>query len=259
MKAVILAAGKGNRLVKYTQHLPKGMLSFRGKPLLGWQVEQLRKAGIQHISIVTGYMSEKIQIPGVSLYHNENYSQSNMIESLMCLGEDLGKEDLVIAYSDILYSAELLDLLLSLNDDIIVAADADWREYWVKRYGTTEMDLESLSVNEKHEIIELGRNLNSSENLHYRYIGLNRFSRDAQIATKELYRKKKLTMQSWEPSGKSFFYGYFTDLIAELISQGIKATIAPSNHGWLEFDTARDYEMVCELDQNNQLNELICL
>ena len=45
MKAIILAAGMGTRLGKYTEDLPKCMLSFGGKTLIERQVETLRAAG----------------------------------------------------------------------------------------------------------------------------------------------------------------------------------------------------------------------
>ena len=43
MKAVILAAGQGTRLKKYTESLPKGMLMFMGKTILERQIELYRK------------------------------------------------------------------------------------------------------------------------------------------------------------------------------------------------------------------------
>ena len=43
MKAVILAAGQGTRLKKYTENIPKGMLSFMGKTIIERQIEMYRK------------------------------------------------------------------------------------------------------------------------------------------------------------------------------------------------------------------------
>ena len=68
MKAIILAAGMGTRLGKYTQDLPKGMLNVMGKSLIERQVETLRKSGLNNIIIVKGYASSKINIPGGKYY-----------------------------------------------------------------------------------------------------------------------------------------------------------------------------------------------
>lgn len=50
-RAVILAAGKGERLGEVTSRIPKPMLSVRGKPVLEHNVELLRRAGVQEICI----------------------------------------------------------------------------------------------------------------------------------------------------------------------------------------------------------------
>ena len=42
MKAIILAAGSGTRLKKYTQNLPKGMLLFMGKTIIERQIETIQ-------------------------------------------------------------------------------------------------------------------------------------------------------------------------------------------------------------------------
>ena len=65
MKAIILAAGQGTRLKKYTENLPKGMLSFGGKTLIERQIEIYRSCGIDKIIIVKGYAADKIQYPDV--------------------------------------------------------------------------------------------------------------------------------------------------------------------------------------------------
>ena len=54
MKAIILAAGMGTRLDKYTKELPKCMLNFEGKTLIKRQVETLRSCGIKEIIIIYG-------------------------------------------------------------------------------------------------------------------------------------------------------------------------------------------------------------
>ena len=61
MKAIILAAGLGSRLMPLTKEMPKSMLKVGGKPILEWIVENLKSCGIHEIFIVTGYKQDKIK------------------------------------------------------------------------------------------------------------------------------------------------------------------------------------------------------
>ncbi|MCD6478830.1 MAG: NTP transferase domain-containing protein [Candidatus Diapherotrites archaeon] len=60
MLAVILAGGKGVRMLPLTKEIPKAMVKLKGKPLLEWILLELRDAGIEKLVIVVGYKKEKI-------------------------------------------------------------------------------------------------------------------------------------------------------------------------------------------------------
>lgn len=61
MQAVIMAGGKGSRLAALTKdEIPKPMAPFLGKPLLAWQLEQLKRYGIDRVTLVVGHLREKI-------------------------------------------------------------------------------------------------------------------------------------------------------------------------------------------------------
>ena len=61
MKAMILAAGLGNRLRPLTATTPKPLLRVGGKPLLQYHLEALASAGITDIVINTSWLAEKIE------------------------------------------------------------------------------------------------------------------------------------------------------------------------------------------------------
>ncbi len=58
MKALILAAGLGTRLVPITNERPKSLVSVNGKPILIKQIENLYENGIVDITIVSGYKAQ---------------------------------------------------------------------------------------------------------------------------------------------------------------------------------------------------------
>lgn len=60
MKAMILAAGMGNRMRPLTLHKPKPLLEVGGKPLIVWHIEKLQKIGVTEIVINTAWLGEKL-------------------------------------------------------------------------------------------------------------------------------------------------------------------------------------------------------
>jgi len=60
MKAMILAAGRGERMRPLTDHLPKPLLSVGGKPLIVWHIERLAAAGLPEIVINHAHLGDKL-------------------------------------------------------------------------------------------------------------------------------------------------------------------------------------------------------
>ena len=60
-KAILLAAGRGTRLGRLTAHQPKPLLEIDGKPILAHIVDGLTQAGIKHIIVVSGYLSDQVE------------------------------------------------------------------------------------------------------------------------------------------------------------------------------------------------------
>ena len=61
MKAMILAAGRGERMRPLTDHRPKPLLAVGGKPLIGWHLERLAHAGFRDIVINHAHLGEQIE------------------------------------------------------------------------------------------------------------------------------------------------------------------------------------------------------
>lgn len=61
MKAMILAAGRGERMRPLTDHIPKPLLKVGGKPLIAWHLERLAKAGFKEVVINHAYLGEQIE------------------------------------------------------------------------------------------------------------------------------------------------------------------------------------------------------
>ncbi|HEX5340170.1 MAG TPA: nucleotidyltransferase family protein [Gammaproteobacteria bacterium] len=61
MKAMILAAGRGERLRPLTDTTPKPLIEVRGKPLIQWHIERLRDAGFTRLVINVSWLADRIQ------------------------------------------------------------------------------------------------------------------------------------------------------------------------------------------------------
>lgn len=61
MKAMILAAGRGERMRPLTDHTPKPLLKVGGKPLIVWHLERLAKSGFKEVVINHAYLGEQIE------------------------------------------------------------------------------------------------------------------------------------------------------------------------------------------------------
>ena len=86
MNAIILAAGMGTRLRPLTNEIPKCLVKVFGVPMVERQIQFLHNAGIKDITLVSGYMAEKLdylkEIYGVDIVFNEQYDACNNIYSL---------------------------------------------------------------------------------------------------------------------------------------------------------------------------------
>ena len=60
MKAMILAAGRGERLRPRTDRTPKALIDAGGNPLLAWHLERLRRAGIREVVINVSHLAAEI-------------------------------------------------------------------------------------------------------------------------------------------------------------------------------------------------------
>ena len=58
--AIILAAGRGQRMRPLTDQIPKPLLTVRGKPLIEWHIEALARSGVRRIVVNTAWLEDRI-------------------------------------------------------------------------------------------------------------------------------------------------------------------------------------------------------
>ncbi len=259
MKGIILAAGEGKRLRPLTEDKPKSMIEFCGMTLLQRQVNVMKECHIDDIIVITGYKSDIINISGVTYYKNEEFEETNMVETLFCAKEELEGE-IIVSYADIVYEKNVLQKLIDSKQKISVVIDEKWEKYWNKRFENPLDDVESLKINSKGNIIDIGQKTRSLEEIQGQYIGLMKFNSEGTKIISNFYHRCKEESKKGSNilnSKIEFKKSYLTDLLQGLIVDGNELKPVFVNGGWLEFDTINDFKLYQKMIKDNNLNELI--
>ncbi|KAA6320859.1 D-glycero-alpha-D-manno-heptose 1-phosphate guanylyltransferase [termite gut metagenome] len=61
MRIIIVAGGKGTRIVSVNNEIPKAMIPVNGKPVLEWQIELAKRYGYTNIYLIIGYLGDSIR------------------------------------------------------------------------------------------------------------------------------------------------------------------------------------------------------
>ena len=110
--AILLAAGKGDRMRPITLTTPKPLVQVNGVRMIDSVIMALHKNGIKEIYIVVGYLKDQfqslpVQYPGVQLIENPYYDTCNNISSLYVAREHLG-DSIILDGDQIIYNPEIL-------------------------------------------------------------------------------------------------------------------------------------------------------
>lgn len=252
MRAIILAAGEGTRLRPYTSHQPKCLVKLGGRSLLDLQIEALGAVGIEDITIVTGYQSEKIEALDLATRLNRDYARTNMVASLMCADDLLdGGDDVLIAYGDIVYEPRIVEAVLSSRAPLATVVDTAWLDLWSLRTDDPLSDAETLKLDGTGHIRELGRRPTSYAEIEGQYIGLTKVAATYAPEMVTSYRRLKRQVPSGSPEPERM---HMTDFLQLLIDNGCPVTAVCVEGGWLEVDTASDLELFNHLHDEEELS-----
>ena len=124
-------------------------------------------------------------------------------------------------------------------ENLSTIVDVKWLNYWKKRMQNPFADAESLVLDKKKYILDIGRKVKSFKKIHGQYIGLTKISKNISIDIlkiwKGLYKSKKHT--------KHIDNLYLTDFFRILIKKKYPIKAVLVKRGWLEFDTKEDLKI----------------
>ena len=130
MKGLILSAGMGTRLDPLTRTRPKCLVHVAGKPMMEYQLDSLRRAGVKDCTIVVGYMADSVrgffgsEFRGVSISYVENtiYAQTNNLYSLWLARGELN-DDVLLLEGDLVFDDQLIRKLVQMDEPNVAVVD----------------------------------------------------------------------------------------------------------------------------------------
>jgi len=130
MKTIILAAGKGERLMPLTRNTPKSLLELgNGITVLESQLNSIKMCGIKEVVIVCGYKVEQIEAKvkdydseNIKIVYNPFYDVSNNLISAWMARYEL-QDDFVLVNGDDVFHHRVLEGLLNCDGEICMVID----------------------------------------------------------------------------------------------------------------------------------------
>ena len=228
-----MAAGRGSRMKEKTEILPKCLTELFGKTLLEMQIKSLQNSGVEEIGIVTGYKAEEItkRFPTLKYFHNDAWSETNMVSSLLKANEWLESDSCIVSYSDIVYTSEAVELLENVSAEISIVYYTKFLELWKQRFENPLEDLETFKIDDNFNLIEIGQKTKNLEDIQGQYMGLLKFSPNG-------WEKIKNTMKKNLP--RPIEKMDMTSLLNHALKNKISIKTVPYDELWLEVDNQND-------------------
>jgi choline kinase len=242
MRAIIIGAGRGKRLMPTTADAPKCFAEVAGKRLLDWALHSFRANGIERIAFIGGYQIEKVQqdYPQFTFRHNRDWESNNILLSLLH-AEDLMDEDFICCYSDILFTPRAIGLLLQRMEDMSLVVDTHWTSRYGERTEHPPEDAEKVIV--RNGLVARIDRAIPTEEAHGEYIGVAKFSPPgAKRLRAHFHRCRQLYAGRPFREAKVFEKAYLIQLFQEMIEQGEQFAHVDIPGGYIEVDTQQDFD-----------------
>ena len=235
MKAIILCAGQGRRLLPYTKSTPKCLIQLGDKSFIEWQIDALHALGIMEIIAVVGYAAERVDQQlqrqygnNVTTVYNPFYEIADNLASCWIAREHLQGEFILMNGDTLFEPAIAAELLSQKNHPIVLVTDRK------SSYDDDDMKI----IEQDSQLQRVGKKL-ALESVNGESIGMMHFT--AQGA--DLFRNT-LEQMMYTPEALQKWY---LTIIDELAQQGYVGTCCIHGKQWTELDFVHDLEVAKKL------------
>ena len=231
MKAIILSAGQGKRLLPLTERAPKCMLPVGGRPLISRQIDALLSCGVEDITVVVGFgaalvetgLAERYGSRRVRTLYNPFYTITDNLVSCWVARGEMASEFMILN-GDTLFAAPVLDRLLAAPEHPITLAISRKESY---------DDDDMKVIREGDRLLQVGKKLSRHE-VNAESIGMMTFRGDGpRLFRDAMDRALRSTtaLSQW-----------YLSLIDALAKSGVVFTQEIPATGWTEVDSPADLE-----------------
>jgi len=223
MKAIIMAAGLGKRLLGLNMNKPKCLLTAGSETLIRRSVNLLVNKGISDITVIVGYEADLIRNElknDVAYFENPHFLTTNSIMSLW-YAKDLLEDNVLLLNGDLYYEHGILDYAKNQTNPVVMLADSTRIDNADYRFGFIG-----------NQINRFGKHLTNQET-DGEYVGIVRID---QCFIKTF----KQTLEEMITAGKSNIW--WEDVLYSFISKQIPIHFYDvAGTFWSEVDTLQDY------------------
>lgn len=238
VKAIILSAGQGRRLLPLTKNAPKCLLPISGKPIIEWEIDTLLACGIVDITVVTGFESSVVEavlqqryanLAQVNTLFNPFFGVADNLVSCW-VARSAMNQDFLLLNGDTIFDPEVLTEVLNSKPALITLC--------VNRKSVYDADDMKVQLDKRGCVKHVSKTLPMSQT-DAESIGLIFFRQNGpQLfcdAIENALRHQD-ELKSW----------YFTVIDALAGKHTAKACFV-SEHRWCEVDVAADLAIAEEL------------
>ncbi len=249
MKAIIIAAGRGRRLMPYTDQMPKCLVPVDHRTILDIQLEAFRAHGVDEIVVIRGYLGDVLGArdlgPGVRFVENRDWEHNNILESLFCAEAEIDGP-LLMTYSDLIFTPEVVRRLVAADGDISLVIDRAFRDIYEGRSDHPLPEAEVSDLDERGTVRRVGKRALPPDEAYGEFIGLAKLSGEGARWMREAWRDLAAEYRGRESApfqrAPSFRAAYLTDMLQHLIDAGRPVEPVAIDGEWREIDTVQDLE-----------------
>jgi len=241
LKIIIIAAGYGKRLGKYSKETPKALVKINGISILDRQAQLLKTIKFKKIVVVIGPNKSKFTNKNFHYVEDRFFKKHEQLGSLMEAKEHFD-DDLLILFSDVLFDQKILSKINNTECDIGISIDLDWKKGYDARteHPISQADLVMIK---NDNIIKIQKNLNANNNsIIGEFMGIIKLSKIGAKIFLEHYKNLEKTHKGKFQNANSLDKAYLTDMVSDLIQNNHNVIPIIVNGNWCEIDTTQDLE-----------------